>query len=227
LVFGRGKKRNATAEILDKIKAVRDLIDLRGSVSPSELRGLLRSIADSSINLKEDERDRLAREIEYMFEEKISIRRGWREEKIRTIRSLLKEIAVHPRRNDPLLKPKIMRAKQLDMQIRMDDASIETMLQIKDIIIDTIRRGVEPTQAWASIIRLTNVISGFAEELTAMQEEYESTLMDMSPDVTDLMESYGLKSETERKAREAKALKEEKSEVEEDVRELIEKYGSE
>lgn len=224
MVFRRGKKVSVSREILEKIRAIRDLIDLRGNVSPSELRSILRSLADASVNLKEDERDRLARQIEDMFEEKISIRRGWREEKVRTIRSLLKEISIHPRKSDPLLRPKILRAKQLDMQIRMDDASIETMLQIKDIIVDTVRRGVEPTQAWASIIRLTSVISGFAEELTAMREEYESFLTEYPSDVSGLMERYGLVSEAKKKERE---IKEEAEESAMDVKELIERYGAE
>jgi len=217
------KKKNTTSNVdllLERIKAIRDLIDMRSNLSPSELRDVLRSIAESVAGLSEIERDHLARKIDEMFDEKISIRRGWKEEKVRRIRSLLKEISVYPNKKDPMLRPKILRAKQLDMQIRMDDASIETMLQIRDIIVDTVRRGVEPSQAWASIIRITGVITGFVEELTSMKDEYEDMLADVSPDVSDLMATYGVKPKEEIAA--AGETAEEK-----EIKELIEKYGSE
>ena len=222
MIFKRKKKKTMSIkDLVEKIRAIRDLIDMRGSLSPSELRDLLRSIAESVVNLSDIERDRLARQIDELFDEKVSIRKGWREEKVRTIKSLLKEISMYPNKKDPMLRPKILRAKQLDMQIRMDDASIETMLQIRDIIVDTIRRGVEPSEAWSSIIRITSVMTSFAEELNAMRMEYEETLSEVIPDVSGLMETYGV-------AKEEKIVAEEKAKAEEEeVRELIERYGSE
>ena len=219
VVFGRKSKKSITLDnLLENIRKIRDLIDLRGSFSPSELRDLLKNIADAVSDLSDIERDKLARQIDEMFNEKVAIRRGWREEKVRAIRSLLKEISIYPNKKDPMIRPKILRARQLDMQIKMDEALIETMLQIRDIIVDTVRRGVEPSQAWASLIRVTSVISSFAEELTAMQEEYKEILTGITPDVSDLMQSYGVGIE--------KPIKEKEAE-EEEIKELIERYGSE
>lgn len=202
-------------DIIEKVKDLRDLINMSGRLNPSELRDTLRMIADTISTLSEVERDRLARQIDELFDEKISIRKGWREENVRKIRGLLKEISMVPNKQDPIVKTKMLRAEKLDMQIRMDDATIEAMLQIKETIVDTIRRGMEPSEAWAAVTRITSVLTDYAEELSAMQEEYEATIGEVSTDVTSLMQTYGI------------TTAEKVSEAEEGrLKELIEKYGS-
>jgi len=203
-------------DIIEKVKDLRDLINMSGRLNPSELRDTLRMIANTVSTLSEVERDRLARQIDELFDEKISIRKGWREENVRKIRGLLKEISMIPNKQDPMVKTKILRAEKLDMQIRMDDATIEAMLQIKETIVDTIRRGMEPSEAWTAVTRVTSVLTDYVEELGAMREEYEATIGEVSADVTSLMQTYGVTSAE--KVPEAEEGK---------LKELIEKYGSE
>jgi len=216
LLFKWKKSKKPTVEdIIEKVKDLRDLINMSGRLNPSELRDTLRMIADTVSTLSEVERDRLARQIDELFDEKISIRKGWREENVRKIRGLLKEISMVPNKQDPIVKTKMLRAEKLDMQIRMDDATIEAMLQIKETIVDTIRRGMEPFEAWAAVTRITSVLTDYAEELSAMQEEYEATIGEVSTDVTSLMQTYGIT--TAEKVSEAGEGR---------LKELIEKYGS-
>lgn len=215
-MFRRKKSKKPTVDdIIEKVKDLRDLINMSGNLNPSELRDTLRMIANTVSILPEVERDRLARQIDELFDEKISIRKGWREENVRKIRGLLKEISMIPNKQDPMVKTKILRAEKLDMQIRMDDATIEAMLQVRETIVDTIRRGMEPTEAWAAVTRVTSVLTDYVEELSAMREEYEATVGEVSTDVTSLMQTYSITSAE--KTAEAKEGK---------LKELIEKYGS-
>ncbi|MGQ4891313.1 MAG: hypothetical protein ACP6IP_02385 [Candidatus Njordarchaeia archaeon] len=215
-MFKRKKKNVMSAnEILNIAKEYRDLIDLRGNLNPSELRQLLRAVAKSVAGLPESERDRIARQIDEIFDEKVSIRRGWMAENTRKIKSLLHEIQMAPNKKDPMLKTKIMRAQQLDLQIRMDNAMIEAMLQVKEMLMDTVRRAMEPTEAWANVTRLTGAITNFTEEMMAMKEEYEETVSDITADVDNLMATYGV------------APRKEVEEKEAALRELIQRYADE
>ena len=216
-MFGRKKKNDSVKaeDVLRIAKEYRDLIDLRGSINPSELRKLLRAVANAVADLPESERDRLVREIDEIFDEKVSIRRGWLAENTRKIKSLLREIQMAPNKKDPMIKTKILRAQQLDLQIRMDNAMIESMLQVKEMLTDTVRRAMEPTEAWANITKLTGALANFTEEMMAMKDEYEETISDIDTNVDELMSTYGV------------TVSEEVEEKESALRDLVRKYISE
>jgi len=209
LFRGRGVEK----KILDRAKQLRDMIELSGpqKLDMRVVREALREIANDVVKLSEIERDRLARQIDGLFEEKIAILRGWRESRVRKIRSMLKELRLMKK----VPRNKFVRVKMLDNQIKLDDALLNALENIRDILVDTVQRGVDPETAWSKVYRVTEVITGYIEGLTERAEAYtELTEEEVSEaELEELSTEYGLKETEEVPNKE--------------IRKMLEKYGLE
>jgi len=207
------KQRGRTKKILERAKRLRDMIELSGDrrIDMKTIRLTLREIANDVAKLSEIERDRLARQIDDLFEEKIAILRGWRESRVRRIRSMLKELALMKK----VPRNKYVRVKMLDNQIKLDDALLHALENIRDILVDTVQRGVDPETAWSKVFRVTEVVTGYVEGLTERAEAYtELTEEEVSEaELEELSTSYGLKEPEEVPNKE--------------IRKMLEKYGLE
>ena len=207
------KQRGRTKKILERAKRLRDMIELSGDkrIDMKTIRMTLREIANDVAKLSEIERDRLARQIDDLFEEKIAILRGWRESRVRRIRSMLKELALMKK----VPRNKYVRVKMLDNQIKLDDALLHALENIRDILVDTVQRGVDPETAWSKVFRVTEVVTGYVEGLTERAEAYtELTEEEVSEaELEELSTSYGLKEPEEVPNKE--------------IRKMLEKYGLE
>jgi len=207
------KQRGRTKKILERAKRLRDMIELSGDrrIDMKTIRLTLREIANDVAKLSEIERDRLARQIDDLFEEKIAILRGWRESRVRRIRSMLKELALMKK----VPRNKYVRVKMLDNQIKLDDALLHALENIRDILVDTVQRGVDPETAWSKVFRVTEVVTGYVEGLTERAEAYtELTEEEVSEaELEELSTSYG--------------LKEPKEVPNKEIRKMLEKYGLE
>ena len=207
------KQRGRTKKILERAKRLRDMIELSGDkrIDMKTIRMTLREIANDVAKLSEIERDRLARQIDDLFEEKIAILRGWRESRVRRIRSMLKELALMKK----VPRNKYVRVKMLDNQIKLDDALLHALENIRDILVDTVQRGVDPETAWSKVFRVTEVVTGYVEGLTERAEAYtELTEEEVSEaELEELSTSYG--------------LKEPKEVPNKEIRKMLEKYGLE
>ncbi len=210
MLFGQRSKEK---RILERAKKLRDMIELSGPqrVDMGTIRQTLREIADDVARLSEIERDRLARQIDDIFEEKIAILRGWRESRVRKIRSMLKELSLLKK----VPRNKFIRVKMLDNQIKLDDALLHALENIRDILVDTVQRGVDPETAWSKVYRVTEVITGYVEGLTERAEAYtELTEEEISEaELEELSTSYGIKEAEEAPSKE--------------IRKMLEKYGLE
>jgi len=207
------KQRGRAKKILERAKRLRDMIELSGDkrIDMKTIRMTLREIANDVAKLSEIERDRLARQIDDLFEEKIAILRGWRESRVRRIRSMLKELALMKK----VPRNKYVRVKMLDNQIKLDDALLHALENIRDILVDTVQRGVDPETAWSKVFRVTEVVTGYVEGLTERAEAYtELTEEEVSEaELEELSTSYG--------------LKEPKEVPNKEIRKMLEKYGLE
>jgi|GEM_PF-7118133 len=212
-LFLFGKKKNVEKRILEEAKALRDLIELTGDrqLNTQAVREALRKIADNVSKLSDIERDRLARKVDELFEEKIAILRGWRESNIRKIKSMLKEL----RLSKKIPQVKFNRVRMLDSQIKLYDAQLMVLENLRDILVDTIQRGVDPVTAWNRVMRSSTVVSEFVETLAEHAEAYEELMGEgVSEEALEtLEEEYGVK-EPEEVARK-------------ELKKLMEKYGVE
>ncbi|MEX0568284.1 MAG: hypothetical protein Q6363_003875, partial [Candidatus Njordarchaeota archaeon] len=189
ILFRRG---SAEKKILEKAKELRDMIEISGDkrLNMAEIRQMLREISRDVARLSEIERDRLARQIDDLFEEKIAILRGWRESRVRKIRSMLKEISIMKK----VPKTKFVRVKMLDNQIKLDDAVLHALENIRDILIDTVQRGVDPETAWNKVFRVTEVVTGYVEGLTERAEAFTEIAEEevSEAEVQELFETHGV-----------------------------------
>jgi len=212
-VFLFGKKKNIEKRILEQAKALRDMIELTGDkqLNTQAVREALRKIAEDVSKLSDIERDRLARRVDEIFEEKIAILRGWRESNVRKIKSMLKEL----RLSKKIPQAKFNRVKMLDSQIKLYDAQLMVLENMRDILVDTIQRGVDPVTAWNRVMRSSTVISEFVETLAEHAEAYEELMGEAvsERELEELEEEYGVK-EPEEVARK-------------ELKKLMEKYGVE
>ena len=110
---------------------------------------------------------------------------------------------------------KFIRVKMLDNQIKLDDALLHALENIRDILVDTVQRGVDPETAWSKVYRVTEVITGYVEGLTERAEAYtELTEEEISEaELEELSTSYGIKEAEEAPSKE--------------IRKMLEKYGLE
>jgi len=207
------RQRGVEKRILERAKQLRDMIELGESrrLDMATIRETLRDISQDVAKLSEIERDRIARRIDDMFEEKIALLRGWRESRVRKIRSMLKELRLMKK----VPRTKYMRIKMLDNQIRLDDALLHALENIRDILIDTVQRGVDPETAWNRVFRVTEVITGYVEGIAERAEAYAEIAEEEAPisEIEELSEAYGVKEPEEVPNKE--------------VKKLIEKYGLE
>lgn len=200
-------------KILEKAKELRDMIEISGDkrLNMAAIRQVLREISRDVVRLSEIERDRLARQIDDLFEEKIAILRGWKESRVRKIKSMLKEISLMKK----VPKTKFVRVKMLDNQIKLDDAVLHALENIRDILIDTVQRGIDPETAWNKVFRVTEVVTGYIEGLTERAEAFtEIAEEEVSvAEVEELSEVYGVTEPEEA--------------PEKEVKKMLEKYGLE
>jgi len=207
-VFLFGKKRNIEKRILEQAKALRDMIELTGDkqLNTQAVREALRKVAEDVSKLSDIERDRLARRVDEIFEEKIAILRGWRESNVRKIKSMLKEL----RLSKKIPQAKFNRVKMLDSQIKLYDAQLMVLENLRDILVDTIQRGVDPVTAWNRVMRSSTVISEFVETLAEHAEAYEELMGEgvSERELEELEEEYGVKEPEEVSRKELKKLME-------------------
>lgn len=199
--------------VLEKAKALRDLIEISGekSLDLEAIRGTLGEIASEVSKLSELERAEIAKKIDELFEEKLSLLRGLRETRVRRIKGLLKELSMLKR----VPKSKMNRVKILDSQIKLDDAVIMALENIRDILIETVQRGVDPETAWNKVFRVTEIVEGYVERLTERAEIFSEIAEEevSTGELEKLQEEYGLKEATKAESKELKKL--------------LEKYGVE
>ena len=207
------KRKQLKTSILEKVKYLRDLVEVSSekNLDLSSIRATLREIASDVSKLSELERAELAKKIDELFEEKLSLLRGLRETRVRRIKSLLKELSVLKK----VPRSKMNRVKILDSQIKLDDAVIMALENIRDILIETVQRGVDPETAWNKVFRITEVVEGYVERLTERAEMFSELAEEEVPisELERMQEEYGLKESAKV---ENKKLKE-----------LMEKYGVE
>ena len=124
---------------------------------------------------------------------------------------MLKELALMKK----VPRNKYVRVKMLDNQIKLDDALLHALENIRDILVDTVQRGVDPETAWSKVFRVTEVVTGYVEGLTERAEAYtELTEEEVSEaELEELSTSYG--------------LKEPKEVPNKEIRKMLEKYGLE
>lgn len=211
LLFGR--KKNIRKQIIDEVRALRDLVEItsKQKLSPQAIRETLRRISEGVSKLPDIERDRLARSIDELFEEKIAIIRGWRENNTRKIRSMLKELKLSKK----VSQAKLGRIKMLDSQTKLYEAQLMLLENLRDIVVDTVQRGVDPVTAWEKVMSSSTVVSEFVETITEHAEAFEELMKETATSevLEELEEEYGVKEPEEVTRKE--------------LQKLMEKYGVE
>lgn len=208
-----GSRKNIEKRIVEEVKALRDLIEITSKerLSPQAIRETLRRISENVSKLPDSERNKLARNIDDLFEEKIAILRSWKENNVRKIRSMLKELKLSKK----VPQTKLSRIKMLDSQTKLYEAQLMLLENLRDIIVDTVQRGVDPVTAWEKVMSSSAVVSEFVETITEHAEAFEELVKETAPTevLEELEEEYGVKEPEEVAKKE--------------LQKLMEKYGVE